>query len=284
MPCKLGCFSCTNALECLSCDAAGNYFKFADDDTNKKCEKAITLVEGYFFNSASKEFQKCDDSCNTCAISAGECLSCKAGLYQKLPGDDKKCYALIVRFYIASGFLKPCKLGCLTCANDIECLSCDNENNYFPSAASAAICVTTDAGKYFDSTSNSVQNCDRTCRLCAVTAENCLACATNFYPLENNTKKCVEKTNANFIYSVGLNKYFYLRNDSIQKFVLCDASCKTCINNKITCGECAENFFKKFGETNNICYNKQDYSEGFYIFTLQIGHEIKNLIRDCDAS
>lgn len=85
------------------------------------------------------------------------------------------------------------------------------------------------SGKYFDTTSNSCQNCQFPCSQCSLTASYCTACSAG---LTLNQNLCVSSSN-----SCGTGSY----QDAAKKCQPCPSKCATCIS-ATQCSTCAQGF------------------------------------------
>ena len=74
--CKEGCKNCTSENICESCEE--DYYFI---DLFKTCEKSSYILEGYYSDSDTKTFKKCNNQCKTCEINENNCLSCYNNYY-----------------------------------------------------------------------------------------------------------------------------------------------------------------------------------------------------------
>jgi len=91
--------------------------------------------------------------------------------------------------------------------------------------------------------------CDSSCQTCSLNSKKCTLCSSNFYKKENET--------TDFCYT-SFSGYFLNINLTPNKFSACDASCKECSINAITCDVCNSNFFYKENEVSKACYSSID--------------------------
>ena len=69
--CKEGCKMCISEKICESCDEDYYYI-----DIYKTCEKSSFILNGYYSDSQTKTFKKCNNICKTCKNNENYCLSC----------------------------------------------------------------------------------------------------------------------------------------------------------------------------------------------------------------
>jgi hypothetical protein len=232
---------------CTSC-RPGDY---PLEDNPTMCYTNGELLNGYFFDIQKSRFSLCYSSCNTCNILGNnvnnQCLSCKTGYYN-LEDSATQCLkdnsSLQTYYFNTQGSLfKHCYSSCLYCSgagdqthhNCTQCLS-----GFYNLIADNTMCYAGNsnvAGYYFDN--NIYQHCYGSCATCNsqgdINANNCLTCATGFFPLEDNTSQCM--TNGSTIASYYFSTNVYKR---------CYASCAACNTagdiNSNNCSSCAIGF------------------------------------------
>ncbi len=88
---------------------------------------------------------------------------------------------------------------------------------------------------YYDFNKKLYQQCGPTCTCCCGSNNNCVNCNDNYFPKENDLGNCLNSNNSNG-YFLDTNSFLYKKcNEDI---------CVTCKNNKNTCLECKDGFYK----------------------------------------
>jgi hypothetical protein len=138
--CYSNCKTCSQKgddinTNCTAC--AANYYNLIDDNT--KCYKYDLQVDGYFFDSGIKFFNKCYKSCKSCKHrgddNSNNCQSCANNFYP-LIDSQSMCFSLGSTnsgyyFDTASSIFNKCFTLCNTCSGpgDVinpNCITCAN--------------------------------------------------------------------------------------------------------------------------------------------------------------
>jgi hypothetical protein len=256
---------------CMVCTETG-------DQTNNKCttckdgyalnplqqNNCISITnppDGYAYDSVSKSFKKCYDSCSTCSklgtSSDQGCLKCQpnyllaeGGSNCFLPTDKPEKYF----FDSTANTFKQCHKNCKYCNESgtdsiNNCTTC--ANGFIQAADNPLNCVAmpSDTG---------VISCYQSCSECSAAGgdliHNCTKCAPLYYPLENISSQCY-KSDASV-------EGFYFDKSTLV-FKKCDGACKTCSAPatlaSTNCSVCATGFTASVNDsTNCIGQNSND--------------------------
>ena len=212
---------------CINCYKIG-------DSNNNNC---ITCISGYSFNQSSVtgncientkekyylnetllEMLKCYKTCKTCKKGGNydnhNCLTCnEEQLYYPFEEDypynsnEINCYYLLDKIdyrYFNSQTFKKCINGCKICSNDISCIDCDYENDYY--------LLYNEINHYYECKSyyeqiklsyylqgkrlskGEFKKCYSLCNLCSdsgnINNQNCDSCINGYYHNLLNKKNC----------------------------------------------------------------------------------------------
>ena len=219
--CFEGCEFCselgTNIYDtkCGSEKCSENYTNPEDNVYN--CFKKNVRYNGYFYDSSTNKFRKCNIACLQCdEYSSNEedtkCLELKCNESENyFPNEDypSKCYKYDNNnpdnhfYYYFNPDIKKyrkCQEGCLTCKeqiyaneNDTQCTACDNGNGYFVldgSVENNLNCYHESRKGYYKKDSI-MYKCPEKCSECKYISEDikCRECNNNlgFYELENGS-------------------------------------------------------------------------------------------------
>ena len=177
--------------------------------------------------------------------------------------------------------VKACATGCYTCfdngnATETNCTLCDVANNYFPLFNKTSQCVKKDSppdGYYYNETNKDFEACFTSCATCTGYGErdssNCVACATDYYPLFNDTTRCYKKDDT------ALDFFYY--NEPNSTFDLCHEGCLKCSGpgsaTNYQCTSCNQTdtdpnkqYFPTINGLNSdgICYNEDTKPHNYY--------------------
>ncbi|KAL4430291.1 hypothetical protein ABPG74_019450 [Tetrahymena malaccensis] len=247
--CPVGCNTCDDN-QCFTC--VDNYKLI-----NLKCYYQLCKSNQYVQidpNSTEQSCQQCDVSCQTCFGVSKSCIVCNSGFYPLISGSGQNtfnCYQQCPDSYylsLNSQCLK-CDLSCQTCSNDLKsCKIC--AIGFYPQIKdqlqTTFNCYQNCPDGYY-LIQNKCQKCDNSCLTCKNDPKNCIACASNFYPLiitqQQNTYNCYQNCPDGY----------YLNNNQCQ---ICDQSCSTCVNSSKNCKQCAQDYFPIYitSSTTFACY------------------------------
>jgi len=275
--CDISCKSCsTSKTNCSECNTASLYYPKVD--ATSTCILKTASPNGYFFNSNTNQHEKCDISCLTCVDSLKKCLTCNnSGGYYNTDSKPNDCLNICPDGYFLDSTIKKyvlCDASCKTCATSkTSCNLCNTDNNYFPKTDDTKTCIlksNSPYGYYFDIGTNKHEKCDISCLTCVDSLKKCLTCNNSggYYNTDSKPNDCLNTCPDG-----------YLLDTTVKKYVLCDASCKTCTNSSTNCNLCNNNslYFPKSDETNK-CILKSNAPNGYYFDSSTNKHE------KCDVS
>lgn len=153
--CDVSCKTCEkNSKICEEC-ASGFYKK--EFDVYNLCFNSETIEKGYYFSEKDSLFKKCSDSCSECRLESTNCSICNEEMkyykfdYKRL-NDDKSLIlnkmkyeeyskfdficlnSTLTGYFLDEGkkLYEKCNEKCSTCPNELKCILCDYDKNYFP--------------------------------------------------------------------------------------------------------------------------------------------------------
>ncbi|ELP85065.1 protein serine/threonine kinase, putative [Entamoeba invadens IP1] len=150
VPCTNGCISCYNSTYCTKCGP----FRFLEygmcHDLNEmivRCEELMPNLRGclwcrngFFKASDGKNCELCMPFCKTC-VERGSCITCNEKYFHLSPRESCESYDNLLYcvnktetgctkcengYYIDNGLCTQCTLNCQTCANQIDCETCQD--------------------------------------------------------------------------------------------------------------------------------------------------------------
>jgi len=233
--CDDSCLICIeNPKRCLICNVQNNYYPKIDQ--NDSCILKDNSPNGYYFDSKSLGHGKCDDSCLICIENPKKFLTCniKYNYQYKLEDDINSCVTKCPDDYCnipENGICKACSKICKTCESDIyNCKSCPTDL-YLVESENRMTCISNSDGFYFDASKGIIKKCTQGCKKC-INPTNCTSCDINSgFLLVQNINACVLKCPDG-----------YWKNFLQNKCMLCNSSCKICLDNTNNCQECAEGY------------------------------------------
>ena len=205
--------NCQKCNSGISCNLCKDGFTFIDDDKSI-CQNISKLGEKYIKDeNDSTIYRKCDyymDNCNTCS-SIDSCLTCKP--YYNLLYNKRKCVNISDNhFYInyTDNMTYYCNQSinkCDICSNKHTCRRCMKD--YYLVGTSLNECFLLsefDVSQYYLNSSNDNQylKCSNPITNCfsCDSQEKCNLCESGFALLNNNFKKCYNKS------TINLSKFF----------------------------------------------------------------------------
>jgi hypothetical protein len=265
-----------NCTKCLS-----NFYNLVDDNT--QCFTKDSQLEGYYFNTANNDFEKCFDSCSQCSGPGDttkdihQCLTCRTDFYN-LEDSKTQCYSkdasVQTYFFDMNALLfKHCYNSCLTCTEGGDdtkhnCSKC--QTNFFNIVDDNTKCFVKESkieGYYFNTENNDFEKCFDSCSECSGPGDSttgnhqCLICKSGFYTLEDANTYCFSNDSA-------LLTYFFDKDASLFKH--CYSSCMSCTSagddTKHNCSKCQTGFFNLIDD-NTKCFAKESKIEGYYFNT-----------------
>jgi len=300
LKCSLPCATCVKSIEnCQTC--ISQTAKLVQISIDK-----ITCLEdtsGYYLDLNSNIYKKCDDSCLTCIENSKKCQTCnnQNNYLYKLEDNIYTCVIKCPDGYCnipENGICKACSKICKTCESDINnCKSCTIDL-YLVESENKMTCISNSDGYYFDVSKGIFKKCSQGCKKC-INPTNCISCDNNSgFLLVQNINSCVLKCPDG-----------YWKNFLENKCMLCNSSCKLCLDDTNNCLECAEGYltlkenkrkcFKecppsyKYNSIENYCEsscispcntctdsnNCIDCIENHYL--ISISNNINNCVADC---
>ncbi|KAL4507650.1 hypothetical protein ABPG73_012338 [Tetrahymena malaccensis] len=261
--CPTGCLICESELICKSCDVLNKY-TFLD---NSKSTCILCKQPGQFI--LQDQCTKCNQVCAECNGSSDQCTSCRVGFnfdqkkmtcYQKIESCSDQiqniCQKCIDGYYLSTPYnCAQCQKGCLKCTSDIQCQTCDTNNNY-AFYDDQTICSKCQVDKGYFIQNDKCSRCHFTCSSCnGPSPGDCQICNEG-YTL-NNGDNCQAKCS--------MQKY---NNNGLCQS--CDSSCRSCKGPKSTdcllcnkglvllpstgsCGLCQEGQFYNYTTKNCDC-------------------------------
>jgi len=186
----------------------------------------IPLQNNVFYDEVNKIIKPCSTDST---VKCGVCTSDSLPNYERT-----KCILKITteKYILVNNYFHSCDVSCRTCeTSTINCTQCNISDKYYKLSDNPNTCrISSPPGYYFDNLSESHKNCDVSCETCVDTANKCLICKLNYFPLIDQPNTCkILQTDG------------YYFNASIQKWSLCDISCRTCLDSPTNCTECNYN-------------------------------------------
>ena len=263
--CQTGCLTCTQKgsgvddTQCTSCDVSYLYYPLFNNTS--QCYLSSTILDYYYFNSATNKYEKCFNGCLQCteygtSSTDTRCSSTKCDIgYTYVTNMTTQCYPTSTfpnHMYLHSdGTYHYCYQSCLTCIEEgtdkdnSKCSSCDLSNGYYPLENDTSLCysLTTKPENTYKSNSGIISYCFESCKTCSKqgvgSASNCDECKIGYYPLSTNAKTCLNDGLRDIYFSN------YFLNFETFKYEKCSNECKICSNSKTGCTECASNYYQK---------------------------------------
>ena len=174
-----------------------------------------------------------------------------------------------------------CATECYNCtaqgtSDDTKCILCDIDNNYYPLYNKSSQCHHKDSppdGYFFNEENKVFKPCYDSCKSCygigTRDASNCRECNTDYYPLEDDSKRCYKSDE-------DVNFYYY--NSTNTQFEQCHEGCLLCSgegeDTNFRCTSCDQTntndslkFYPSFqglSATFGICYNEETKPHNYY--------------------
>jgi len=275
LKCSTPCDTCNKSIENCSTCISQNAKLIQKSSDIITCSESIN---GYYYDSITMFYKKCDDSCLTCVENPKKCITwnISSNYFSKFDQVDS-CISKDKSpdgYYFNSISYKheKCDDSCLTCVeNPKKCITWNISSNYFSKFDQINSCIQKDKspdGYYFNSISYKHEKCDDSCLTCVENPKKCITCniSSNYLNrLEDNSDKCVVKCPDGY-------------NNIPVKGVcqICEKNCKTCefkINNCKSCYQ--SNYLLEYESGNFTCFKG---TEGIY---LDKGNKI---YKRCDMS
>ena len=205
--------NCQKCNSSTSCNLCKDGFTFIDDNKSI-CKNMSNLGEKYTKDENDNTiYRKCDffmDNCDTCS-SMDNCLSCKP--YYNLFFNKRKCVNISdnryylnhtdKKYYYCSQSINKCEI----CSNDYTCRRCMKDYYLVGTALNECLLLSQfNVSQYYLNSSNDNQylkcsNAITNCFSCD-SKEKCNLCESGFVLLDNNFKKCYNKS------AIDISKYF----------------------------------------------------------------------------
>ena len=313
--CYIGCLTCSQLgtsekdTKCILCDntinlssSTNSYYPVIDSPTNTNnilCIDKDTIIIGYYFNTNTNQFEKCDNSCKYCSNESTSpttlCSECALNYYSKstTSSPNLECYLYstsLDNWYVdaAEKLFKPCIESCKKCDKTYmenstivnKCTECNNnyyilsnEDNSIPvpnfscrnssTKPENTILVSLTQGSQ---TINIYQYCNKACSSCTEISDNvenpkCVsnACSNNYYPLITDSTICI-----NEVIKEDYFIHFFLNSNS-GKYEECNIECNTCSNYNNYCDQCSNTYYFLMGT--KFCYNESTKEVNFILNT-----------------
>ena len=244
-PCDESCLTCEgpDVDECLSCSSSKNLALYMNTCIDKN-----TIIDGYYHDSNTNSFLRCESPCLTCTESKSKCLTCIENycLY------FNECLIEttdIPYYYCNSDYVyEKCSENCFSCDSNNVCLICLSDYGIYNGQCYHK--NTKIEGYYFDYDLNTFARCSALCKTCyGGLSNNCLSCYDE-YLLVN--KQCIT--------SEFLNQHYYY-DDNTKSYEKCDSNCYSCYgplsSNCLSC-------YRDYDLYNNTCYSSfSEYISSF---------------------
>lgn len=247
--CDPNCQDCSayNPYSCTSC--APGYYPLVS--LPSYCYLKNTNVYGYFFDSSTNVFKKCESSCKFCNSSQRNCTTCVSYYYPVLNNYDI-CYLNTVQvpyYYFETDSFKKCDTSCKQCGgpNPGQCQTCND--NYYPLEDNASSChLNTESVPFyvFNDTQSQFLKCDVSCTFCTRPGFGmCSSCNSNYAPLVDKSTNC---------YSTDQLVQYYKYSDTDKKFLKCDSKCLYCSGfDTDQCTTCNTNYYYPVADRTGVC-------------------------------
>ncbi|KAL4480180.1 hypothetical protein ABPG74_020696 [Tetrahymena malaccensis] len=274
VPCPVGCLNCNSDQSCTECDNAKNYY--LQTSTRAQICNPCNTSQGYYVSDLCPTGCLICESeliCKSCDVlnkytfldnSKSTCILCKQPgkmtCYQKIESCSDQiqniCQKCIDGYYLSTPYnCAQCQKGCLKCTSDIQCQTCDTNNNY-AFYDDQTICSKCQVDKGYFIQNDKCSRCHFTCSSCnGPSPGDCQICNEG-YTL-NNGDNCQAKCS--------MQKY---NNNGLCQS--CDSSCRSCKGPKSTdcllcnkglvllpstgsCGLCQEGQFYNYTTKNCDC-------------------------------
>ncbi|EAR92769.2 EGF-like domain protein (macronuclear) [Tetrahymena thermophila SB210] len=239
--CPYNCKTCDNQGKCTSCPDSSLFFRKQIGSQNN-CD----CIDGYFDDGKSKECQKCDDNCLSCN-QKGKCLQCASNNINNFSGlvDTNGNCLCQDGYYLDDTFqCKKCPYYCKTCQNSIQCLSCNNDQNYYRQSIDKSNKCECQQG-FYDNAQLMCERCPLNCLSCNI--KGCTECN------QNNNRKAISESP-----TCECKDGFYQLSNSAQ-CQKCPQNCLTC-DNQGNCLSCDSKSNRKSISQSKNC----QCQDGFY--------------------
>ena len=255
--------------KCTTC-ISGYYKKLNDEHSN--CYNIVP--ERHYFDEIEHIYKPCYSICQTCSDDGTEynhnCDTCISNYYRKYNDEYNNCYSSIPNHYLEPTIhkFKPCYYTCLTCNGDgteynHNCDTCiSNYYKKYNDEYNNCYNITPEQ-YYFNETEDIYKPCFSSCLTCSgdgtENSNNCIECLNNYYKKEFDLNDNCYNTTPDY-------HYF---DDIDNLYKPCYNSCYTCYSfgnsENHNCITCKNEYHKKYGEENNICYNENEITERYYL-------------------
>lgn len=256
--CEEGYYKNYTANECRKCNGSCRTCSNSENNCNS-CNNGTFLLKTANFcvsvcpnktfeNFTSNMCEDCDASCELCSNSG--CTKCVNSYYLLKPPGPSVCSA-----YCSAGTYKNenisectnCNSSCKTCSDAINCESCDIGTYLQNSSDNTVIqCLNScPSGTFKNSTSNSCQSCDISCKECSNSEKNgCIKCESPYF-LSNSPGPSTCSLNC------GEGTY---KEESLNECKKCNSICKTCSDSQ-NCESCSNGSYLYLNYCVKFCSN-----------------------------
>ena len=260
--CDSGCIGCSiDKTNCTSCDTINNYYKVENITSSTLCK----LFSDHHYIFSDYKLYQCDENCSTCLDNTNKCTSCNTNKnYYKIENITTSTTCILKttpHYYISESKLYECAEKCGTCETlSTNCLTCNNENDYYYELSSSLCLKKGTAGYYFSE--NMMYKCDESCEECEGTSTNCISCNNNYYPIINTISPC---------YNSAPSKHYLAQVNGNYYYKPCYVSCLTCTGegndseNNCIANSCDEGYIPQESKNTNCVLNCEKF---YYIDNL----------------
>jgi len=234
-------------------------------------------ISNYFLVSDQNYYQKCDEICAKCEVSATKCLTCNTNKnYYPIIYIPNKCILSSsiqdgYFFSISTNTFEKCDDSCATCLDSKEyCTTCKISDGYNKLSDKPNSCKKSCPEEYLQNPSNNVcQKCNVNCKTCFIQTDNCKSCFENYSRIEVSTNK----------FECRLNTDGYYFNSDLKYFKKCGDSCLKCKEKEDICLTCNNkgDYYPKVDEKTK-CILKSKSPDGYFFDEKTSIHQI------CDIS
>lgn len=292
-PCDYKCNGCVGSPKSCSSCRTGYYKK--DDIKYSECSK--TVPTGYYLNTSTNYFSKCNTACSTCETTSSNCLTCAINHYYKNNSIDKLCYlnsSPPTGYFYNSGYHYPCKSECAVCPDANSCTTCNTYDGYYPLEDDAKKCYLTCPDGYWKNTASQLcSKCDLSCKICKDSKFVCDVCAANYYPKSDLASSCHntppdetyswDARNSTWYRCPSINNIFipelsicvstcpenYYHSTADNKCLKCDSNCRSCSSTKLQCSGCNLNMYLDNNSKTCVSYCPKEYYGNTVDYTCQ---------------
>jgi len=238
-PCHPACNYCFNGENnCYECNEG--YFNLENTiNFPAPCYNELNNPVGYFISFSEKILKKCDISCNSCKITAKNCIECANNFYI-IKGELGNCYNSPPNGYYLDKksvpkIYKNCDTSCKACnLRPKNCLICSD--NFFPKIGLTSVCYdkTQSIDGFYLNESDSPFNfvpCHPSCKKCPIKGGSCTECANNYFFKSDaiSTDICYKDSpSPNYIFNTNINLFEKCGNNCAECLEAGDNNCTKC--------------------------------------------------------